>query len=95
MTPDKESTYQPRYWGTLDEYISQVRPRARRINLLATQLCRNAYLGKARDPRKKAYSHPACHLPVEQGFESGLLEQIGPRRYKQWLTPGLVFKEGE
>ena len=54
MTPDKESTYQPRYWGTLDEYISQVRPRARRINLLAAAALPQRLPGRRpRDPREE------------------------------------------
>ncbi|MGI6129843.1 MAG: hypothetical protein ACOYEO_07115 [bacterium] len=83
MTPDKKSSYQPRYWGTLDEYIRQVRPRARRINLAAAAaLPQRLPRRRPRDPEEESILTRLAIFSWNRAIESGLLEQIEPRRYK-------------
>lgn len=83
MTTNEKPSFQPRYWGTLDEYISQVRPRARRINLAAAAALPQRLPG--RRPRDPEEERVLTHLAISswnRALRSGLLEQIGPRRYK-------------
>lgn len=73
----------PRFWGTLEEYEKRVRPRAVEVHLAAAATSAGRLpLRRPRDPQEEEVLTELDILRWKKALESGLLEKLGPRRYR-------------
>jgi hypothetical protein len=71
-----------RYWGSLEEYVAKVGPRARDVHRAGDATARRLPRRRPRDPREEELLTHLDLLRWQKALASGLLQKLGPRRYR-------------